>query len=101
MRWNPFLNASIALIYILGIASLSRLVQSVASNKPDSILDPIAALSLLVFSVALMGFLFFYRPVLLLLENKKNEAIAYFFKTLGAFGALAILVLGLFAILMN
>jgi Na+-transporting methylmalonyl-CoA/oxaloacetate decarboxylase gamma subunit len=51
-----------------------------------------AFLSLLVFSVAVMGFLFFYRPAVLLIENKKKEAVDYFFKTLGAFGAITAIV---------
>ncbi|MCX6785044.1 MAG: hypothetical protein NTV81_03905 [Candidatus Komeilibacteria bacterium] len=101
MRWNPFINAdaAVAAVYIWGIALLFRFVRSIAGNTPDSIVDPIGALSLLVFSVALMGFLFFYRPVMLLVENKKAEAISYFLKTLGIFGAmalLAIMILSLF-----
>lgn len=92
MRWNPFLNAAIAAAYIWGIALLFQLVHSVAGNKPDTIVDPIAALSLLVFSVALMGFLFFYRPVILLLENKRREAVSYFLKTIITFAVIALLV---------
>lgn len=99
MRWNPFVNAILAAAYIWGIALLFQFIQSVAGNVPDSILNPIAALSLLVFSAALMGSLFFYHPVILLLENKKREAVLYFLKTIGIFGAISILVVAILAVL--
>ncbi len=62
------------------------------SNEPDTMFAPIVALSLLVLSVATMGFLFFYRPVMLLIENKREEAIDFFLKTLGTFAVLTLLV---------
>jgi hypothetical protein len=53
-----------------------------------------AAISLVVFSAATMAFLFFYRPLVLLLEHRSSEAVAFFLKTLATFG-----VIGLLAIL--
>src|SRR5580704_5194860 len=92
MRWNPFLNASIASGYIAGIALFLQFIQSFKHNTPDTPIDAVGALSLLVFSVALMGFLFFYRPAVLLLDNKREEAVSYFLKTLGTFGVITALV---------
>ena len=40
-----------------------------------------------------MGFLFFYRPMGLLMENKRDEAVSFFLKTLGTFGAITLLVI--------
>lgn len=99
MRWNPFLNAIGAAAYIWGIALLFQYIEAVRGNTPDTFLDPIGALSLLVFSVACMGFLFFYQPVILLLENKKNEALSYFFKTLVTFGVITLLVIASLSLL--
>jgi hypothetical protein len=92
MHLNPFANAIIAAAYIWGVVSLIQLI-SPGPDTPDTWLTPIMALSLLVFSVALMGFLFFYRPVVLLLENKKEEASSFFLKTLGTFGVITVVVI--------
>ncbi len=91
MHLNPFANAIIAAGYIWGVVSLIQLI-SPPPDTPDTWLTPIMVLSLLVFSVALMGFLFFYRPVVLLLDNKKEEAATHFLKTLGTFGVLTLIV---------
>ncbi len=93
MRWNPFLNAGIAAAYVWGVVLLIQFISSFRANTPDTLLDSVSALSLLVFSAALMGFLFFYRPVTLMLEDKKEEAAAYFLKTLGTFGAILLAVI--------
>jgi NADH:ubiquinone oxidoreductase subunit 6 (subunit J) len=92
MKWNPFLSAVGAVIYIWGITLLFHFLQAVRGDTPDSFIDPIGALSLLVFSVALMAFLFFYQPVMLLIDNKKKEAVTYFLKTLAAFGVITLFV---------
>jgi hypothetical protein len=99
MRWNPFLNAAVAAGYIWGIVLLLQFITSFRANTPDTLLDPIGAISLLVFSVALMGFLFFYRPVTLLLEDRKKEAVSYFLKTLLTFGAIALAAIALLTLL--
>ncbi|MDE2020127.1 MAG: hypothetical protein KGJ13_07320 [Patescibacteria group bacterium] len=98
MRWNPLFNAAGAAAYIGGVAALVRFISSFRANTPDTFLDSMAFLSLLVFSAAVMGFLFFYRPVALMIENQKKEALIYFLKTLGFFGvitALAVITMSL------
>lgn len=92
MRWNPYLNALCAAAYIWGVGFFFQWFSATQATIQDNIFDPILALSLLVFSVALMGFLFFYKPVTLLLDNKKEDAVAYFLKTLATFGAIALVV---------
>jgi hypothetical protein len=93
MRWNPYLNAITASAYIWGIGFLINYISSLHHDTPDKLTDPIAALSLLVFSVAVMGFLFFYRPAVLLIDNKRDEAVSFFLKTLGTFGVITLLVI--------
>lgn len=90
MKWNPFLNALAAAGYIWCVALFFLYMSLTQSDKPDSFAAPVGALSLLVFSVALMAFLFFYHPAVLLMENKRKEAVTYFFKTLFSFGVLAV-----------
>ncbi len=92
MRWNPFLNALVAAVYVWSIGLLIHHIASLHQDTPDNVIGSISAISLVVFSAAVMGFLFFYQPVVLLIENKKNEALAYFLKTLGTFGIITIIV---------
>ncbi|PIP65778.1 hypothetical protein COU77_04005 [Candidatus Peregrinibacteria bacterium CG10_big_fil_rev_8_21_14_0_10_49_16] len=92
MRWNPYLHAIGAAAYIWGVGLLIAYISSLHHDTPDTFTAPIVALSLLVFSVATMGFLFFYRPAVLLLEKKREEAVLFFLKTLGTFGVLTLLV---------
>jgi hypothetical protein len=92
MRWNPYLNAIGAAVYIWGIGSLIQYIGSLHRDTPDNLVGSIAALSLLVFSAAVMGFLFFYRPAVLLVENKRDEAVLFFLKTLATFGVITVLV---------
>jgi hypothetical protein len=59
-------------------------------NSEDSVIMPMAMLSLLVFSVAVMGYLFCYEPIALLVEGKKEEALVFFLKTIGYFGLMTV-----------
>ena len=92
MRWNPFLNAAGATAYIWGIGLLISHIARLHHDTPDNLVGSIAFISLVVFSAAVMGFLFFYRPAMLLVENKRGEAISFFLKTLGTFGLITLLV---------
>ncbi len=102
MTTNPYINAALASAYIvlvaLGITTLGTLV---GPDSDDTVLAPIAMLSLLVLSVAFMAFMFFYRPVALLLDGKRDEAVAFFARTLAAFALITAIVLAIgFAIFM-
>lgn len=93
MLWNPYLNAIGAAVYIWGVGFLIQHIASLHHDIPDNLTGSIAFLSLVVFSAAVMGFLFFYRPAVLLVENKRDDAVFFFLKTLGTFGALTLLVI--------
>lgn len=89
---NPYVNAILAFVYIMGVATF---IQNVPEAHFDSILPIFAitiVLSLLVLSVALMGFLFFYMPAKLYLEDRHTEAIQFFAKTLVTFGVLLLIL---------
>lgn len=86
MKWNPLINALAATTYITLAVTLIHFLESIRRDTPDTFIDGIGALSLLVFSAATMAFLFFYQPVILLLESKQAEAVSYFLKTLFIFG---------------
>ncbi len=98
MKWNPFINAAAAAAYIGAVSLFMRFIESLRHDTPDTLLDGMGFMSLFVFSAAVMAFLFFYQPALKLMENKKEEAISFFLKTLGIFGAITITVLTLVSI---
>lgn len=98
MKWNPFLNASAAAAYIGIVVLFMHGIQSLRHDTPDTILDGMGVISLVVFSAAVMAFLFFYQPVLKLTENKPTEALSYFFKTLAIFGVITAVVLVLVSV---
>lgn len=95
MRWNPFINAVLAFAYIGAVVLFIHFLELHRHDTPDTLLDGLGALSLLVCSAAMMSFLFFYQPLLKLIENKKSEALQYFLKTLGIFGVITVAVLTL------
>ena len=90
MRWNPFCNAVGAAAYVWGIGLLIHHISSLHHDTPDNLIGSVAAFSLVTFSAAVMAFLFFYRPVALLTEGKREEAVFFFLKTLGTFGFMSL-----------
>jgi hypothetical protein len=99
MTKNPYLNALYAGIYIVFIVLLITYGPTYVRGKPDTILDPIAILSLLVISVAFMGYMFLLQPTLMYMGGQKREAVKLFTKTLFAFaGITAVIVLIAFSI---
>ena len=97
---KPFYNAIIAAGYITLVVSIINYTGNSEYQVEQNVFIPIAMLSVLVFSVALMGYLFFYQPVILLTQGKHAEAAKLFLSTLAIFAGLTIifLVLALFVI---
>ena len=93
MTRNPYLNALVAGLYIVFVVFLITYGPSYVRDRPDTILAPMAMLSLLVLSVAFMGYAFFLQPMLMYMEGKKHEAIALFTKTLITFACITGIVL--------
>ncbi|MBP7741324.1 MAG: hypothetical protein KA104_01360 [Candidatus Pacebacteria bacterium] len=98
MKWNPLINAVLAVLYIGAVVLFMHYIESLRHDTPDTFLDGIGAISLFVFSAAVMAFLFFYQPTVRLIENKKSEAVSYFLKTLGIFGLVTLVILVLVSI---
>jgi hypothetical protein len=89
MNMSPTTHALIALAYIVTLVTFvfgSERLADVVGAPSSSIFYPMAMISLLVFSVALMAYLFFYRPLTLILEHKTTEALAFFARQLIVFG---------------
>ena len=93
MTKNPYQNALLAAAYIVFVVLLISYGPALVRDKPDTILAPMAMLSLLVFSVAFMGYIFFFRPVLMYLNGQKREAVEFFTKTLVTFAVITGIVI--------
>ncbi len=93
MSKNPLINAAAASFYILIVVTIMNLITQQLSDKPDTFFAPVTVLFMLTLSVAVMGFLFFYQPLLFVIEGKKKKAITLFVKTVGIFAVFTIIVL--------
>ena len=94
MSRSPFWNAAAAAGYIVIIASfLFYGPKAMGGQGEDTVLIPIAMLSLFVLSAAVMGYLFIYQPVIMYLEGEKQSAIKLFMQTLGTFAAITVVFL--------
>lgn len=87
MTKKPFINALVASAYIIVGVLVMTFVSQPMKNKPDTLFAPIVFLSILTLSVAIMAFLFFYQPLILLIEGKKKDALNFLVKTIGIFAA--------------
>lgn len=95
MLKNPFINAFGAAAYIFLVVTVMTLVTQPLRDKPDTFFAPISVLFVLTLSVAVMAYLFFYQPLLLILDGHKKEAVNLFVKTVGIFAVITGLVLAL------
>lgn len=100
MTTNPFYNALFAIAYIVMLVTVIFSTTHFHGFPQESILYPMVMLSVLVLSVALMAFLFFYQPVILLLDGHRQKAVKLFLQTVGIF-AVGIVALLLAALVVN
>ena len=93
MKWNPLLSALSATLYIFAVALVIHYLESIRHDTKDTMFDTMSALSLLVLSVAVMGFLFAYHPITLLLQQRPKEAGWYLLKTIALFSLITVSLL--------
>ena len=87
MTKNPFLNALAALLYISIVASMMFYAPKF-EGRVDSVVVPIAMLSLFTLSAAMMGYCFVLQPLRLYLDGEKKTAVTLFVRTLTIFGGI-------------
>lgn len=95
MSTHPVYNALLAAGYISLIVLSGHLVALINIPTEDNLFAPMGMLALLVLSAAVMAYLFFYQPIMLLIENKKEEAVRLLLKTIGSFATITALFLAL------
>jgi len=91
MNKKPIQNGLLASTYILLIASVMNFATRF-SDKPDSFLAPMLFISIFTFSAAVMGYLFVFEPIQLLIAGKKQQAVNFFLQTLGVFGIITVII---------
>lgn len=92
MTKNPLINGTTASAYIFLIALFFRFATKLAP-QPDTILAPMAMISLFTLSTAVMGYIFGYTPFQLYFDGKRKEAVKLFLQTLATFGGITLFVL--------
>ncbi len=93
---NPYISALAAISYIGGLMLLLFPVFEYLDTGGDvEVFAPFIILSLLVLSVSVMAFLFFYQPLLFMLDRKHPEALGYLARVIGTFAGGTVLVIGL------
>lgn len=85
MTTNPFYNALCAISYIITLVTSLLLGPRLLGGPEESIFYPMLGLSVFVLSCALMAYLFFYQPLLMLLDGKREQAVKLFLQTVGIF----------------
>ena len=89
-------NSVLAAAYIALVACLIFYGQGFV-GPGDSVIMPIAMLSLFTLSAAVMGYLFLYQPAELYFSNNKKSAVTLFLQTVGFFAVITALIFtGLF-----
>ena len=93
MAKKALVNALLAEVYIIVVVSVINYIME-GPNKPDeTILIPIAMLSLFVLSAAVMGYFFLAQPAELYLAGEKKQAVNLFLSTVATFAVITGVVL--------
>ena len=91
MTKNPLLNALAASLYIVIIA-LVMFYGTKNLGPVDSVIAPIAMVSLFTLSAAMMGYIFLFQPIQLYLDGKKKIAVNLFLQTLACFAGITVII---------
>lgn len=92
MPKNPHLNAILAAAYIVVVASIMSNGERIFGQGEETIIIPIAMISLFTLSAAMMGYFFAYHPIQLYLDGQKKEATQFFGKTVLTFAVFTVLM---------
>jgi hypothetical protein len=90
---NPYLNALGAIAYIVAIVLVIRYGLAVADGREETIMIPIAMISLFTLSAAVMGYIFLLQPIRMYLDGERKEAVDLFLKTVVVFAGFVMMLL--------
>lgn len=92
MTKNPWINALAAALYVVVVAVVMYYGPRMA-GRANSVIVPIAVISLFTLSAAVMGYVFLYQPVQLYFDGEKINAVNLFVKTVAVFASITALFL--------
>ena len=92
MSKSPLLNALLAILYIHIVVLTIFYGGEYASEAPETILIPIAMLSLFVLSASIMGYLFLAQPAQMYMDGQRKEAVNLFLQTVFIFAGITLLL---------
>ncbi len=91
MTENPLFNALAAAAYIVLVVSFMTMAEGL--QPVESVLLPMAFLSLFVLSAAVMAYLFLYEPMRLFFAGQHQKALTLFLQTVAIFAAITLSLL--------
>ncbi|MCW1949138.1 MAG: hypothetical protein KIH89_001670 [Candidatus Shapirobacteria bacterium] len=91
MTKNPLINAICATLYIT-LIGLFMFYGTQLFPQKDTILTPIAMISLFTLSAAIMGYIFLSQPLILFLDGHQKTAVKLFLQTIAAFAIITLIV---------
>jgi hypothetical protein len=68
-------------VVVVAVVVHTAVVVAVVRNAVHTVV----VVAVFVLSAAMMAYLFFYQPVLMILDGRREEAVKFFFKTVGIF----------------
>lgn len=93
MTKNPLINAGAAAAYIGAVVLFMSYLGNI-ENGPETMFVPLFMISLVVFSVLMMAYCFFFQPVQMFLDGQKKEAVNLFSKSVFYFGIIVVIFFG-------
>jgi hypothetical protein len=91
---NPIINGLVANEYVFLVVLLMNF-GSKKFDQANSLLAPVAVISLFTLSAAVMGYLFGYQPIMLYIEGKKTMAVKYFVRMMLTFGVVTMVIMAI------
>ena len=95
MTKNPFINAGAAAACIGAVVLFINYVSHPDTPDSGTLFVPLAMLSLLVLSVLMMAYCFFFTPVQMYLNGQKKEAVRLFSASVATFAGIVVVFLGI------
>ena len=93
MTKNPLINAFVALAYIIIVVlTINFIAKTEVNTGLAQYIMPVIMISMFTLSAAVMAYIFCFKPITLFLENKKDESVKLFLKTVGIFGIITLCI---------
>jgi hypothetical protein len=93
MTTNPIYSALFAISYIVLLVTAMNFAGTYLQAIEDNVFMPMGMIAILVLSVALMGYLFFYQPLVYLTDGHREKAVKHFLHSVAAFAVFTVFLI--------